>query len=83
MTPEEIMSIVTAQLEEIHLGLASLMTTMDCLADSRSLELSDASEASVVLPTLTFVGRAYLDKLETVMLFLGRRDLVAREGGKP
>ncbi len=75
MSNEEIISAVSAQLEEIHLGLGSLLTTMDCLTDSRTFEASDECEASVVLPTLTFVGRAYLDKLETVMLFLGRSEL--------
>ncbi len=83
MSKEEIITAVSAQLEEIHLGLASLMTTMDCLADSRTFEESDAYEAAVVLPTLTFVGRAYLDKLETVMLFLGRSEPAMQEVGKP
>lgn len=77
MSKEEIIAAVSAQLEEIHLGLASLMTTMDCLADSRTLELSDDAEASLVLPTLTFVGRAYLDKLETLMLLVERGSTAA------
>ncbi len=72
MSNEEIFAEVSAQLEEIHLGLSGLMTTMDCLADSRSLELADNSEPAMVFPTLTFVGRYYLDQLETLMLLVDK-----------
>lgn len=72
MSNNEIFAEVSAQLEEIHLGLSGLMTTMDCLADSRTLELADNAEAAMVFPTLTFVGRAYLDQLESLMLLVDR-----------
>ncbi len=71
LTPE-IIAMISNQLNEIHLGLASLMTTMDCLADSKSLTLSDTCAAALVLPMLTMVGNTYLQQLETVMLVIDK-----------
>ncbi len=79
MSPEETMSIITTQLDEIHLGLIRLIETMDCLSDSRTLESEGGTAAVSVLPTLSTVANLYLEKLETTMLFLGRRDLAAKE----
>ncbi len=73
MSPEETMSIVTNQLDEIHLGLIRLIETMDCLADSRTLESEGGIAAVSVLPTLSTVAGIYLEKLENIMLVLGQR----------
>lgn len=67
MSTAEVLAMVSTQLEDIHLGLARLLTTMDCLADSRTLALSDFAASADVFPTLALVGRTYLDQMETLM----------------
>ena len=70
----EMKTLLTEGLSDVYQGFSSLTVTMECLAESRTLIDGDTSDASIVLDTLSTVSRLYLDKLDTLLLVLGRQE---------
>lgn len=70
----ELHALLTEGLTDVYQGFSSLTVTMECLAESRTLIDGDTSDASIVLDTLSTVSRLYLDKLDTLLLVLGRQE---------
>lgn len=70
----ELKALLTEGLSDVYQGFSSMTVTMECLAESRTLIDGDTSDASIVLDTLSTVSRLYLDKLDTLLLVLGRQE---------
>lgn len=70
----ELKALLTEGLSDVYQGFSSMTVTMECLAESRTLIDGDTSDASIVLDMLSTVSRIYLDKLDTLLLVLGRQE---------
>lgn len=73
----ELKAILTEGLSDAYHGFASLLVTMECLAESRTLMDGDTSDACAVLDLLSSYSRIYLDKLDTLMLLVGKQEVNA------
>ncbi len=73
----ELHALLTEGLTDVYQGFSNMTVTMECLAESRTLIDGDTSDASIVLDTLSTVSRLYLDKLDTLLLALGRQEDVS------
>lgn len=62
--------LVTSSLTAIYAGFGGLATTMECLAESKSVAVGGCGVGSDVLDTLSIVTRSLLSKLEDVMLII-------------
>lgn len=62
--------IVSNELSEVYRGFSQMTTTMECLAESKSVAVGGCGVGSDVLDTLSIVTRSLLSKLEDVMLII-------------
>lgn len=62
--------LLSSSLTAIHAGVGSLVTTMECLAESKSVAMGGCGVGSDVLDTLSIVTRSLLTKLEDAMYII-------------
>lgn len=64
--------IVSNELSEVYRGFSQMTTTMECLAESRTVAMGDEGVSADILDLLSTVARSLLDKLDGAMMLVNR-----------
>ena len=66
--------IVSEGLGDVYRGFSNMTTAMECLAESRILNLGGPGVAASILDMFSDLSRPLLDKLDGLMLLIGRSE---------